>query len=80
MSKTYYISVGEKDGYFRHGGPYDRGGADYYYWRECVPHYYRGATFVTERVSIGDMTKGQRDAYYAGWKDAKADNNRKEWR
>ena len=24
----------------RHGGPYDRGGADSYYRRGCRPHYY----------------------------------------
>ena len=40
----------------RHGGPYDRGQADYYYWREAKPHYYKGGTYNTDRVEVEDMT------------------------
>ena len=29
----------------RHGGPFDRGGADSYYGRGRNPHYFVGATY-----------------------------------
>lgn len=35
----------------RHGGPYDRGGADSYYGRRPNPHYYVGATYSSEEVT-----------------------------
>ena len=40
----------------RHGGPYDRGGADYYYRRPFAPHYYTGGTGTSERVNADAMT------------------------
>lgn len=53
----------------RHGGPYDRGSADYYYWRECKPHYYKGATGSSERVEEEDMTPEEIKAYLEGYKN-----------
>jgi hypothetical protein len=40
----------------RHGGPFDRGGADFWYGRGFDPHYYKGATYSTDRVELADMT------------------------
>lgn len=40
----------------RHGGPFDRGGADFWYGRGFNPHYYKGATYSTDRVELADMT------------------------
>ena len=40
----------------RHGGPFDRGGADFWYGRGFNPHYYKGATYTTDRVELADMT------------------------
>ena len=54
---------------FAHGGPYDRGSADYYYWRECKPHYYKGATGSSERVEEEDMTPEEIKAYLEGYKN-----------
>ena len=53
----------------RHGGPYDRGAADYYYWREAKPHYYKGGSYSTDRVEIEDMTPEEVSAYRAGYKE-----------
>ena len=72
-------SMQNKNGYFRHGGPYDRGFADYYYSRGVTPHYYIGASYQSERIDYVGMSKEQRDQYYAGYNDAKADGCRKEW-
>jgi len=53
----------------RHGGPYDRGSADYYYWREAKPHYYLGATGSTERVEEENMTGEQVKEYLLGYEN-----------
>ena len=51
----------------RHGGPYDRGGADSYYGRPRNPHYYKGATGMSERVTQSNMTPDEIEAYNAGY-------------
>jgi hypothetical protein len=65
---TYYNHEGcEYD--TRHGGPYDRGSADYYYWRECKPHYYKGDTYSTDKVEEEDMNQQEIKAYQAGYEN-----------
>lgn len=51
----------------RHGGPFDRGSADSYYWRPASPHYYVGGTSMSPRVEAADMTELERQAYHAGF-------------
>lgn len=51
----------------RHGGPYDRGAADYYYWRPRDPHYYVGPTKNSRRVEASEMTTDELEAYHAGY-------------
>ena len=53
----------------RHGGPYDRGGADSYYGRKFEPHYYKGDIYVSERVTEKCMTTNEIAEYTAGYKD-----------
>ena len=53
----------------RHGGPYDRGGADAYYKRHSNPHYYVGFTDCSKWIGSRDMTKAEIAAYKAGYKD-----------
>ena len=53
----------------RHGGPYDRGNADKYYCRSFNPHYFKGATYMSERVGLGEMTAEEITAYTAGYRD-----------
>lgn len=52
--------------YKRHGGPFDRGGADSYYRRGVDPHYYTGSTGLTPRVEIKPNTP-EWDAYMDGY-------------
>ena len=53
----------------RHGGPYDRGGADKWYRRPARPHYYAGATRLSARVEEKDMTASEVEAYLAGYRE-----------
>ena len=67
----------------RHGGPYDRGGADCYYGRGFQPHYmvfpYIGDTLKGVRIERAGMTLEDLQAYEAGYLDARADGDLKEW-
>ena len=63
----------------RHGGPYDRGGADSYYRRGCRPHYYTADTHNSTRVEREDMTDEQIRAYEAGYKDNEDAGEFKDW-
>ena len=51
----------------RHGSPYDRGTADAYYHRPKRPHYYKGATYSSERIEEKDMTEQQLSDYDFGY-------------
>ena len=62
----------------RHGGPYDRGGADAYYQRPFSPHYFMGDTNKSERVEILDDGE-EFDAYRKGFKEQVASGEFKDW-
>jgi hypothetical protein len=64
----------------RHGGPYDRGGADSYYRRPCSPHYYKGDTGSSEIVHEDQMTLEEIEAYLAGFKDNETSGDFKDYR
>ena len=38
------------------GSPEDRGSADRYYYRRCIPHYYPNGTGNEPRIEEKDMT------------------------
>jgi len=63
----------------RHGGPYDRGGADSYYRRGCRPHYYTADTHNSNRIEECDMTDAEIRAYEAGYLDNENDGDFKDW-
>lgn len=63
----------------RHGGPYDRGGADSYYRRGYQPHYYVGASLMSDRVEQADMTPEEIEAYCAGYDANEKAGDFKEW-
>jgi len=63
----------------RHGGPYDRGGADSYYRRGFCPHYFVGATYQSEAIMIDGMTPDEIMAYKAGYEDNEESGNFKDW-
>jgi hypothetical protein len=63
----------------RHGGPFDRGGADFYYGRGKDPHFYVDATYSSERIEMVDMDTEEIDAYLAGYAEAEARGDQKAW-
>lgn len=63
----------------RHGDPFDRGGADFYYGYPRKPHYYIGATGTTPIVEEADMTDEQIEAYHAGYSAAADQGDQKDW-
>ena len=63
----------------RHGGPFDRGSADSYYGRAQNPHYYKGATGMSDKVEMSDMTQDEIDAYYAGYRCNELTGDKKDW-
>lgn len=62
----------------RHGGPYDRGGADAYYRREFRPHYFKDGTYSSEEVTIEPGTP-EHAAYTRGYMDTLASGDVKDW-
>lgn len=63
----------------RHGGPFDRGGADSYYGRGRNPHYYVKGTGTSRRVDKKDMTEEEIEAYHAGYDENESLGDKKEW-
>jgi hypothetical protein len=63
----------------RHGGPFDRGTADSWYGRPKEPHYFVGATAVTAKVNIKDMTESEVVDYLAGYEWNEDFGGKKEW-
>ena len=63
----------------RHGGPYDRGGADSYYRRGRCPHYYVGDSYSTPKVVKADMTEEEIAAYNCGYDENEEADCHKEW-
>ncbi len=63
----------------RHGGPYDRGGADSYYRRGYNPHYYTGDSLQSEEVPMALMTPAEITAYTKGYNDNEDLGDFKDW-
>ena len=63
----------------RHGGPFDRGGADYWYHRPPNPHYYADGTYNSPRIEKDRMTQSEIEAYHAGYAEAEEQGDRKVW-
>lgn len=63
----------------RHGGPYDRGGADAWYRRSFNPHYHVGDTHSTPRIEMAQMTAEEITAYTVGYRDQEATGDHKEF-
>ena len=61
----------------RHGSLYDRGGADSYYGRAAMPHWYPDGSFNGSRVT--ELNAAERAEYDAGYWAAEEAGDRKEW-
>jgi len=62
-----------------YGGPFDRGSADSWYRRPRSPHYYKGATYASQRIPVEQMTPQEIKAYHAGYDSNEATGGHKEW-
>ena len=63
----------------RHGGPYDRGRADNYYRREYRPHYFTGATRLSEEIFERHMTEREIAEYSFGFYENELSGDKKDW-
>lgn len=63
----------------RHGGPFDRGGADFFYGRGFAPHYFAGGTHTSDRVERDAMTSAEIAAYTAGYEAAETAGDQKDY-
>ena len=63
----------------RHGGPYDRGGADSYYGRGHKPHYFVGNTHQGTQIPEDKMTDDEIRDDTAGYNDNEAAGEFKDW-
>ena len=63
----------------RHGGPFDRGGADSWYDRPRNPHYFLGGTYSSEMIGEGGMTESEIEAYHAGYDQNELGGGKKDW-
>ena len=63
----------------RHGGPYDRGGADSYYGRGHQPHYFVGDTHQGTKIPEDKMTDDEIREYTAGYNDNEVAGEHKDW-
>ena len=68
--------VAEK--FTRHGGAFDRGSADSYYHRDPRPHYFVGATYLSEEVIPAEGTV-EYEAYMLGYEHNEKHGDKKDW-
>ena len=62
----------------RHGSAFDRGAADSYYHRPREPHYYVGATYMSDRVLCEPGSEEYLD-YMAGYDYNEQFGDKKDW-
>ena len=63
----------------RHGGAYDRGGADSYYGREREPHYFTDGSYQSTKIEEVDMSAEEIAAYNQGYDDNEASGSKKDY-
>ena len=76
---TYDITWEDGNDLIRHGGPWDRGGADSYYRRGANPHYYMGGNGNSQMVEENHMSPKEIMEYYAGFEYNELAGDFKEW-
>ena len=62
-----------------HGSPFDRGDADFYYYRPPEPHYWPEGTNHGVKITEDQMTDVEIAAYNAGYAYAYKQGDRKDW-
>lgn len=69
-------AIAEK--FVRHGGAFDRGSADSYYNRAPRPHYFEGATYLTQEI-IPAEGSAEWEAYMMGYEYNETHGDKKDW-
>ena len=59
-----------------HGSPWDRGGADAYYWRDPNPHKWPGGDYTSP---VYDLTPLEVEEYLSGYRAQYDSGVRKDW-
>ena len=62
----------------KHGSPYDRGGADSYYRRPAMPHYFPDGD-VGFSDPVTDLTDEEKAEYMRGYEDNERSGDHKDW-
>jgi len=62
-----------------HGSPFDRGGADFWYWRARSPHKYPNGTYNSPEVGEAALTPEEVAAYHLGYDEAEDRGEQKDW-
>ena len=76
----YRVSYDKDNELTRHGGPFDRGGADSYYRRpNASPHWYPEGTYKGERITKDQMTPDEIEQYHAGFAYNEHIGDYKDW-
>lgn len=63
----------------RHGGPFDRGGADSYYHRAYNPHWWPHGTNNGECITWHNMSNDEILQYTAGYERNEELGDKKDW-
>jgi hypothetical protein len=77
LGKIYNVSGNNR--LTRHGGPFDRGSADNYYWRPEDPHWWPEGTSYGIRVEKDEMSQDEIEEYYAGYEYNERYGGKKDW-
>jgi len=62
-----------------HGSPFDRGNADFWYYRQPEPHYWPEGTYHGVKVTEDQMSDVEIAAYNAGYAEAYEQGDQKDY-
>ena len=62
-----------------HGSPFDRGMADFWYYRQPEPHYWPEGTYHGDKITEDRMSVVEIAAYNAGYAEAYEQGDQKDY-
>ena len=62
-----------------HGSPFDRGMADFWYYRQPEPHYWPEGTYHGDKITEDRMSVVEIAAYNAGYAEALFQGDQKDY-
>ena len=79
MGMNFDITWTDSNKMIRHGGPFDRGGADSYYHRGYNPHWWPNGTNNGECITWNNMSHDEILQYTAGYEHNEELGYKKDW-